>query len=67
MEEKNVEIVSTEVLIIKNGPIQISGKPVYIVHGNTVSESKTAYLCRCGASKNKPYCDGSHKTIGFEG
>jgi CDGSH-type Zn-finger protein len=24
-------------------------------------------LCRCGASKNKPFCDGTHKTCSFQG
>ncbi|MCX8136680.1 CDGSH iron-sulfur domain-containing protein [Pyrobaculum aerophilum] len=39
---------------IPNGPYEVSieGKPV-------------AYLCRCGHSSNKPYCDGSHKQAGF--
>jgi CDGSH-type Zn-finger protein/uncharacterized Fe-S cluster protein YjdI len=49
-----------------NGPLGIAG-PVEICAGtgraiNRVS--KTA-LCRCGASKNKPYCDGSHTAAGF--
>ena len=29
-------------------------------HGNSVA------LCRCGASKNKPFCDGSHKAAAFK-
>ena len=52
-----------------NGPLVVEG-PVTIVdsQGNQfhVSPDKPAVaLCRCGQSKNKPFCDGSHKTCAF--
>ena len=34
------------------------------VHGPLETDQKMA-LCRCGGSKNKPFCDGTHKTVGF--
>ena len=54
--------------VLKNGPLMVSGT-IKVVNANgdeVVQENKTAF-CRCGASSNKPYCDGSHKGIGFEG
>ncbi len=51
-----------------NGPYLIKTKCL-VVNSDGKEEIKngTVALCRCGASGNKPYCDGSHKKIGFEG
>lgn len=51
-----------------NGPYLIKTECL-IVHANGKEETKTGTvaLCRCGASGNKPYCDGQHRKIGFEG
>lgn len=61
--------LNPDVVILKNGPIKISG-PILLTESNgVVSEVNTkgsVYLCRCGASKNKPFCDGTHKTIDFK-
>jgi CDGSH-type Zn-finger protein/ferredoxin len=35
--------------------------------GETIHAGESIFLCRCGASKNKPYCDGSHNAVGFSG
>ncbi|MEZ0249206.1 MAG: CDGSH iron-sulfur domain-containing protein [Thermoproteus sp.] len=31
-----------------------------------VDEKPVAYLCRCGSSSKKPYCDGTHRRVGFK-
>jgi len=52
---------------VPNGPVLFKG-PLEIFgadDGDSQSGSKGA-LCRCGASSNKPYCDGSHVAAGFE-
>ena len=54
------------ITVSSNGPLVIKG-PVLIelLDGSTKEVEKTA-LCRCGASKNKPFCDGSHHKINFQ-
>lgn len=51
-----------------NGPVQVKGKLALLCADKSVGASvEECWLCRCGASANKPYCDGSHKKIGFAG
>lgn len=56
------------ITIRPNGPYSVEG-PIRLVDadGNAydVSERKRVSLCRCGASVNKPFCDGTHSKIGF--
>ncbi|MCA9588747.1 MAG: CDGSH iron-sulfur domain-containing protein [Myxococcales bacterium] len=49
-----------------NGPLMVSGNFSIIAGSGRVAWRGTkAALCRCGASKNKPFCDGTHKAVGF--
>jgi CDGSH-type Zn-finger protein/uncharacterized Fe-S cluster protein YjdI len=50
----------------RNGPLEVSGN-VELVSGTgrTIGRLTKTWLCRCGGSKKKPYCDGSHRAIGF--
>jgi uncharacterized Fe-S cluster protein YjdI len=51
-----------------NGPLMVYGNvSVKDSTGTITRKSNATAFCRCGASGNKPYCDGSHKKIGFEG
>jgi CDGSH-type Zn-finger protein/uncharacterized Fe-S cluster protein YjdI len=49
-----------------NGPLVLTGNlRMRAGSGRLAWEGEKAFLCRCGASKNKPFCDGTHKAIGF--
>lgn len=51
---------------IPNGPLRVAGTLRIIGEDGSVDErSGKVFLCRCGASARKPFCDGSHKRIGF--
>lgn len=49
-----------------NGPLHVTGAlEVVTGTGKTINRLTDAWLCRCGQSANKPYCDGSHQRVGF--
>jgi len=51
----------------KNGPLKVTGNlEIVSGTGHTLNRVTETWLCRCGHSKNKPYCDGSHRKTGFE-
>jgi CDGSH-type Zn-finger protein/uncharacterized Fe-S cluster protein YjdI len=51
-----------------NGPLMVEGAlEICAASGRTVSRETKVWLCRCGHSQDKPFCDGSHKAAGFVG
>jgi CDGSH-type Zn-finger protein len=60
----HVQIQTTE-----NGPYKVTGEIELFDHdGNAITTQGAAvFLCRCGGSTTKPFCDGTHSKIGFQG
>jgi uncharacterized Fe-S cluster protein YjdI len=66
-EKETVETpIGAKIEVIPNGPLVVEGKIKIKDAKGDESEKDKIYLCRCGASSKKPYCDGSHKKIGFQ-
>ncbi|HMG28830.1 MAG TPA: (4Fe-4S)-binding protein [Jiangellaceae bacterium] len=58
----------TTVEVQPDGPLYVRGRiRLRLAGGRDVVETPRAALCRCGASTNKPFCDNSHRRIGFRG
>ena len=52
----------------ENGPYLVSGAVCLTeVDGRKIPHGECVTLCRCGQSKNKPFCDGMHVQVGFDG
>jgi len=58
-----------KVKIYENGPIALDFEGEVSVDSGGTSERKEGpiFLCRCGQSANKPFCDGTHRKANFEG
>ena len=52
---------------LPGGPLLLSGKlSIVSASGRLAWQGESVALCRCGSSNNKPFCDGSHKSAGFQ-
>lgn len=70
--EQGEELVESggklSVSLMPDGPLIISGNlTMFAGSGRKAWQGTNVALCRCGASANKPFCDGSHTTAGFKG
>ncbi len=83
MDKKSPSDITPKIQVTKNGPYMVTGNiPLYrmiikcdsktqipsewLIAGKLKSQEKYL-LCRCGQSKNKPFCDGTHFTVNFNG
>jgi len=60
-------MADVKVTLLENGPLKVEGGvDIFRADGTAVESKKsTVFLCRCGASTKKPFCDGTHSKIGF--
>lgn len=67
-KDKTSQTLETQVEVLDNGPLLVYGT-LNITHRDGTKETKnrTTAFCRCGASQNKPYCDGAHVKHEFKG
>jgi CDGSH-type Zn-finger protein len=59
-----------KITVSLHGSLKVEGNPKLVDHeGNEIptKDGMPFFLCRCGASQNKPFCDGSHKRVQFRG
>nr|WP_321231747.1 (4Fe-4S)-binding protein [uncultured Psychroserpens sp.] len=67
-DNEEAQVLETKVEVLENGPLLVYGT-LKVTHkdGHQEIKNKTTAFCRCGASHNKPYCDGAHVKDGFKG
>ena len=52
---------------VSNGPVLFNGTvTINKIDNSSLCQREKGAICRCGASKSKPFCDGSHKAAGFQ-
>lgn len=66
--KQDQETGGVKATVRENGPLLVKGQmEVTGIDGKTEMKSGMTAICRCGASQNKPYCDGAHAKVKFRG
>lgn len=59
--------LASVIRVVADGPYEVEGPPTLTFSDGRICETTAPYrLCRCGASRNKPFCDDSHVETGFQ-
>jgi uncharacterized Fe-S cluster protein YjdI/CDGSH-type Zn-finger protein len=66
-EQGPPDVTPVTVRTVRNGPLYIAGRVAVVgPDGATITEETRLALCRCGGTRNAPFCDNSHRRLGFE-
>jgi uncharacterized Fe-S cluster protein YjdI/CDGSH-type Zn-finger protein len=66
--DQPAEATETEITVWPGGPLIVQGLVrVQLPDGRVLAEERRLALCRCGGSQNQPFCDNTHRRIGFRG
>jgi uncharacterized Fe-S cluster protein YjdI len=66
-QSAQIQQSQTTVHVNKGGPYLVKGEFVFVgTDGKEEIKEGSIALCRCGGSNNKPFCDGTHRKIGFD-
>lgn len=59
--------MTTKITPLPDGPLKVDGGVILVAADGTETEHQdSVYLCRCGHSAKKPFCNGAHKAQGFK-
>lgn len=66
MTDPNHPTPTTQIVACPDGPLLVRGAlEILDPSGGPIYTNRTVALCRCGVSSIKPFCDGTHKLVGF--
>jgi len=67
IKPEKIKVEKTKITVMPNGPLMVEGNlTVNKMSGENIKDGEKLFLCRCGHSSKKPFCDGTHKKAEFE-